>query len=394
MLKKRNMKNKGRARTKVFVKKTILFILLPLLSFSILYIIYDGTLSKSKANNKLYEHEYKKPIFQSPSSYNDNLKKDKIKTSLLLSSVGDCTLGSDTKFDPYGTLPAIIQQKNNDYSYFFKNVSHIFKSDDITTANLETTFTNATDRADKTFAFKGPPEYAKALALSGIEAVNLSNNHIYDYKQKGFNDTINALKANNIGYFSEGYKLLKDINGVKIGFLGYMGFNSNNEFLKKIKTDINDLKSKGYIVVINFHWGAESQYKPMQIQKNIAHFSIDNGADLIIGHHPHVVQSIEKYKDKMIFYSLGNFCFGGNTNPPDKDTFILQSKFNLEDNKLKSYDIKIIPCSISSKNNVNDYSPIPLEGDNKIRVIDKINKLSPDLGFNITDNFTNIEVHD
>lgn len=392
MVKRKNLKNR---RTKKIIKKTVLFILFLLLLVSTIYVIYDYSSSKFKANKNSYKSDNRTPSSNSkePSAQNNIPPKNKVNRSLLLSSVGDCTIGSDTKFGTYSTLPTILQQNNNDYSYFFKNVAHIFKSDDITTANLETTFTNSTDRAIKTFVFKGSPEYAKALTIGGIDAVNLSNNHIYDYKQKGFDDTVEALKSNNIEYFGEGNKLLKNINGVKIGFLGYMGFNDNEEFLQKVKSDIQELKSNNYIVVINFHWGVESQYEPIQSQRNIARFSIDNGADLIVGHHPHVIQTIEKYKDKMIFYSLGNFCFGGNTNPSDKDTFILQTKFNIEDDTLKSYDIKIIPCSISSRDNINDYSPIPLDGDNKIRVINKINTLSPNLGFNITDTFTNVVIN-
>lgn len=392
MSKNRTVRRKKTNKRKFLIKIIFVFALFPLLLFSIAYITYNSTLLKFN-NTKEYKTQNKRSISEELNLNNSTKSNNpKIKSSLILTSVGDCTLGSDTKFGNNGTLPTIIQQKNNDYSYFFKNVNQIFNNDDITTANLETTFTNTADRAEKAFVFKGSPEYAKSLILGGIDTVNISNNHIYDYKQRGFNDTINTLKSNNIAYFGEGNKVIKNINGVQIGFLGYMGFNDNKEFLTKVKADIDSLKSMKCIIVINFHWGVESQYYPIQPQKNIAHFAIDNGADLIIGHHPHVIQGIERYKNKIICYSLGNFCFGGNTNPTDKNTFIFQCKFNLQDNKLNSYDVKIIPCSISSKDNINDYCPTPLEGDRKNNVIDKINNLSPNLGFKITDNFTNIKV--
>ncbi|MFD3156023.1 CapA family protein [Haloimpatiens sp. FM7330] len=317
-------------------------------------------------------------------------KKDSY-TEILLTSVGDCTLGTDTKFGYSNSLPCVLDRNNKDFSYFFKNVSSIFKADDFTTANLETTFTTANKKASKAFNFKADPEYAKALSIASIDAVNISNNHIHDYLQKGFDDTKTALKNHNVPFFGEGEKFVTTIKGHKFGFLGYQAWSDNQNFLNKIKSDINELKSQGCTIVINFHWGIERNYQPYNVQKNIAHFSIDNGADLIIGHHPHVVQTIEKYKDKIICYSLGNFCFGGNFNPKDKDTFIFQTKFKFKNNDLTGYDTKIIPCSISSKTNINDYCPTPLKGNEKERVLNKLRRLSPTYKNSIKNNFVPVK---
>lgn len=317
---------------------------------------------------------------------------EKKMTEVIISSVGDCTIGTDDNFYKPASLPAMVQNQNNDMSYLFKNVAEIFKNDDITTANLETTFTTSTIKKQKQFNFKGDPQLAKSLTLGFIEGVNLSNNHIYDYNQQGFDDTIKALKENNINYFGEGYKWLTTAKGMKFAFLGYQGWGYDTKYLENLKTDIQSLKAQNYIVIINFHWGEESQYTPNSVQKYLAHYSIDNGADLIIGHHPHVVQGIEKYKDRYICYSLANFCFGGNSNPPDKDTFIFQSSFKFTDNELSSIGVKVIPCSISSVSSKNDYSPTPLNDTNKVRFLDKLNKLSINLDKNINDEFYFIDL--
>ncbi|WP_251861316.1 CapA family protein [Clostridium sp. Marseille-Q2269] len=125
---------------------------------------------------------------------------------------------------------------------------------------LETTFTNATKKVPKTFNFKADPEYAKALTLGNIDMVNISNNHIHDYGEKGLQDTMNTLKNNNITFFGEGNKTIKDIKGIKFGFLGYMGFENTDEIKSKIKNHISDLKNNNCkIVIVTFHWGGRRQ---------------------------------------------------------------------------------------------------------------------------------------
>ena len=281
---------------------------------------------------------------------------------------------------------------NNDFSYYFKNVYSILSKDDVTIANLETTFTNSEDRADKQFNFKASSDYAKSLTLGSIEGVNLSNNHIYDYKEKGFLDTKLALEKENISYFGEGSKWKTKIKDQSFGFLGYRGWDLDKDFLGKLKADIIELKNSNSVVVINFHWGNEKAYYPIDAQKELAHFAIDNGADIILGHHPHVIQGIEQYKNRIIAYSLGNFCFGGNANPSDKTTFIFQSNLKFVNNRLTSIGVRAIPCSISSVDYTNDYCPTVLKGDAKLNLLNKLNKISNNSDFKISDNFFYINV--
>lgn len=394
---KRLKRNKEKQKKfKTILLLILIVILLIFISFGLTYaILSKRATNKEKTQNTLVNNvETNKNQIAKDDIDDDKKNTDELsQKEIIVTSVGDCTIGHDTSFSYTNSLPAILNKNNNDFSYFFKNVSDIFKSDDITTANLETTFTNSTIKAEKQFTFKAPPEYAKALKLGYIEGVNISNNHIRDYLDAGFNDTISTLQAEKIDFFGEGYKWNTEVKGVKFGFLGYKGYYSDKNFLNTIKKDIASMKAENRIVIINFHWGDENSYTPNSTQKSIAHFAIDNGADLIIGHHPHVIQGLEQYKDKIICYSLGNFCFGGNVNPSDKDTFIIQTKFIIKDNKLTSYAVRAIPCSISSVNYINDYCPTPMVDSRKKGLLDKVNSLSINLKFALSDDFSLIDVN-
>lgn len=318
--------------------------------------------------------------------------KPKDTAEIIISSIGDCTLGYDSKFGYAGSFPYVFEKEGKNYSYFFKNTRDIFKADDITTANLETTFTDSTHRANKLFNFKAPASYAKILNEGYIEAVNISNNHIYDYGKEGFDDTKKALTANNIAYFGEGSIYVKEIKGIKLCFLGYRGFTYDNNFLKEIKNDITNYKNQNCTIIINFHWGIENAYYPDSVQKYLAHYAVDCGADLILGHHPHVIEGAEQYKNRFIFYSLGNFCFGGNFNPGDKDTFIVQSKLKYTDKRLTSVGVRVLPCKISSVSNYNDYCPAIIEGNLKDALLAKLNKLSLTSDLKLSDKFTELQI--
>jgi len=344
----------------------------------------NNNVSDIKSNKTTNKNEYENNI--------DN--KENNTTEVVISSVGDCTIGTDDKFY-WHTFTDVFNKQKGDYSYFFKNVVNYLSNDDYTTANLETTFTNSNDKANKLFAFKAPPSYAKILKEGSIESVNVSNNHTLDYKQKGFDDTLKTLKNENIEYFGMNNKLIKNIKGEKFGFLGYKTWGITTQFKNKLKKDIEYLKKQNCIVIINIHWGKENHYVPESYQRKIAHLAIDYGADIIIGHHPHVIQCIEKYNNRFICYSLGNFCFGGNNNPKDKDTFILQHKYIFKDTKLIKLGIRVIPCSVSSVKNINDYCPTPLYGDEKKRFFKKFTSISPNYGFKIdNDNYFIINISD
>ena len=332
----------------------------------------------------------KKQTTTSSSSYNAQLdtvtlkkkgknQKKSDSVSLTISSAGDCTLGTDENFSYTSSLNAYYDLYGADY--FFKHVKSIFEKDDLSIVNMEGTLTEETTRELKTYAFKGPVEYTSILSGSSIEAANLANNHSSDYGVKSYSDTIKALEDAGVSTF--GYNRIKifKIKGVKVGVTGIYELEDHQDRATQVKENIKALKKAGaQIIIINFHWGAEKVYVPDENQKALAHLAIDEGADLVIGHHPHVLEGVEKYKGKYIAYSLGNFCFGGNSNPEDTDSMIVQQTFTIKNGKLtKSSKLKIIPCSITSSSGYNDYCPAPLTGSEKKRVLKKVEKYSEGL---------------
>lgn len=297
--------------------------------------------------------------------------------SITVSMVGDCTLGTDVNFDQSTSFDAFYQMKN-DPGYFFQNVKDIFTADDFTVANMEGTLTTSNDRQQKTFAFKGNPSYTEILTQGGVEATNLANNHSHDYGDQSYEDTIQYLEAAGITTFGYDRTAVMDVKGIKVGLIGIYELKDGLGRQQQVIDTIQEVKDQGaQVIIVSFHWGTEKSNIPDDIQKTLAHLAIDQGADLVVGHHPHVLQGIEKYQGKNIVYSLGNFCFGGNKNPSDKDTMIFQQTFTVENGELVEDDVtNIIPCSLSSESGYNNYQPMVLEGSEKERVLQKIEEFS------------------
>ncbi len=297
---------------------------------------------------------------------------------ITLSFTGDCTLGTDANFNRSTSLPAYYDA--NGPEYFLENVRDIFASDDLTVVNLEGTLTESTTRVDKKFAFKGDPAYTKILSSSSVEAANLANNHSHDYGEASYTDTIEALEEEGIRSFGYDETVIMDVKGVKVGLTGIYELADHLGREEQVKTNIQHLRDQGAeIVVCSFHWGIEREARPNSTQVTLAHLAIDAGADLVIGHHPHVLQGIEQYHGKTIAYSLGNFCFGGNSNPGDKDTMILQQTFTVINGVVEKASLYTIPCSLSSVSSHNDYRPTPAEGTEAERIEEKIRTRSEGL---------------
>ena len=296
--------------------------------------------------------------------------------SLTLSVVGDCTLGTDEYFDYDTCLNAYYENYGADY--FMANVKSIFSKDDLTIANFEGTLTESTEREDKQFAFKAPASYANILTAGSVEAVNTANNHSHDYGEESFNDTLKALDTANILHFGYDETAVTEVKGVKVGLVGIYELNDHLGREEQLKQNIAKVKQDGaQLIVVIFHWGNEKEEVPDENQKTLGHLAIDEGADLVCGHHPHVLQGIEEYKGKNIVYSLGNFCFGGNAYPSDMDTIIFQQTFTIDQNGVKDDNVtNIIPCSISSDSDYNNYQPTPAEGEEATRIMQKIQKRS------------------
>ncbi len=307
--------------------------------------------------------------------------KRKNKTvSFTISAVGDCTFGTDENFAYEGSMPAKYDEVG-DFNYFFENVKSVFDEDDLTIVNFEGTLTDSTTREDKQFAFKADKSYAEILTDGFVEAANLANNHSKDYGEQSYNDTMDALDEAGITNFGYDRVAIKKVKGIKVGLVGTYVLADGLGVKDSMEKNIQDLKDEGaQVIIASFHWGEEKAEYPNDVQVELAHAAIDAGADLVLGHHPHVLQGIEQYKGKNIVYSLGNFCFGGNMYPSDMDTMIFQQTFTLKGGKLQEDNVtNIIPCSISSVEDYNNYQPTPAAGEKETEILNKITQRSQGL---------------
>ena len=325
------------------------------------------------------ESQKKKPDDRMESVIESETDTEGEPAEILLSFTGDCILGTDEFFAWDTGLPAYYDLYGSEY--FLKNVRSIFEEDDLTIVNMEGTLTEETTRVDKQFAFKGDPEYIKIMTSSSVEAANVANNHSHDYGEKSFQDTVQTLEKNGIKSFGYDDVAVLEVKGIRVGMFGIYELDDHLERIPQVKQDIAKLKDQNVdIIVAVFHWSNELVTVPDENQVTLAHLSIDEGADVVVGHHPHVVQGIDEYKGKIIAYSLGNFCFGGNTHPTEMDTFIFQQKFILDGKRnITGSEYKVIPCRVSSETTYNNYQPTPLVEEEAKETMDKIEERSQEI---------------
>ena len=275
------------------------------------------------------------------------------KETFTITMVGDCTLATDAM--SYGGEGTFVYVVGDDYDYPFDNVRYLFEDDDFTIVNLECNLTDVATVSDKMFAFRGPTAYTNILTGSSVEFVSYANNHRYDYGYEGYDETIAALDDAGLAYCLRNDAVLYETeSGLKVGvYAGYFEFDEAD-----MRADIQSLRDQGADVVIaSLHWGDEGTYQPLEDQKYYGHVAIDAGADIVYGHHPHVLQPMEEYGDGIIFYSVGNFSFGGNTNPRDKDTVIVRQEIIRENGEVRLGETELLPCCVSSSPDYNTYQP-------------------------------------
>ena len=367
---KKNSRYQQVRRQKMMLAGGGLLLLLLVIIFSARACISSRKAAEAAALQKAQEEAAAKKAEEAAKA----AQKDPV--SLTISVVGDCTLGTDETFDYDTSLNAYYDSNGKDY--FFQNVKSIFSADDLTIANFEGTLTDSDTREDKTFAFKAPAEYAQILTSGSIEAVNTANNHSHDYGDQSYTDTLTALDNEGITHFGYDDTAVMDIKGVKVGLVGIYELNDHLGREQQLKDNIAKVKADGAeLVIVIFHWGNETETVPDTNQMTLGRLAIDEGADLVCGHHPHVLQGIETYKGKNIVYSLGNFCFGGNSSPSDMDTMIFQQTFTITSDGVQADNVNnIIPCSISSADGYNNYQPTPATGDEATRIKSKIDERS------------------
>lgn len=313
-----------------------------------------------------------------------------------LSATGDVTMGNYVGQE-YSNSFNQMYDSTGDYGYFFKNVANYFAEDDFTIVNLEGCLTTSNNPAPgRTYNIKGDPSYTNILLEGNVEAVGMENNHRRDFEQEGTRDTVAALEAANLPYAYNENLGYYEVNGIKIGWVAVNAASWGASVEPTLEEGLKKLSEECDLVLACCHWGIEREYYPTAYQRELGKKCIDWGADLVIGHHPHVLQGMEEYNGKIILYSLGNFSFGANKNPSDKDTMIYQQTFKFAKTTAGNGEVTIslldeteanmIPCSISSVSSRNDYCPTPLTGSEGQRVINRMNTFSKDFGIHVDEN--------
>ena len=312
-----------------------------------------------------------------------NLKDEINDNEIIISFVGDCTLGTGAN---YSYSHSFIEKYNkvNDDSYFFSGVSSKLETDFLTIANLEGVLSNQKLPLNpKKYNYKGPSKYANILKVGSVEMVNVANNHTYDYYKKGYDDTLESVKNYNVLSFGYNNYQIVEVKDVRIGIFGLTGwdYGSTKKEIDKALNYFHDMDIK--LVIGNFHWGEMDTHYHNNTQELIAKYAIDKGVDLVIGHHSHVLQGIEKYKDKYIVYSLGNFVYGGIYYPYDSDSMILRMHYKIENGEINNNNIEIVPVSITSSGKLNDFKPKILTGKQRERVLKNILSYSTNFNYNL-----------
>jgi len=311
----------------------------------------------------------------------EDISDDEVIT-ITISAAGDVSLGNHQNQDYYYSFRQAYDQAE-DEGYFFENVLDILGADDFTIMNLEGVLTLSENMAEGlTYNIKGDPEYVDILTAGSVEGVSMGNNHRLDYGEGGSRDTVAALEQAGIVYAYDNITGIYETKGIRIGFVSVNEAYWGAKVEKTMQEGIKALQEEGAdLILACCHWGTELEYYPEDYQTILGEKCIDWGADLVIGHHPHVLQGVDIYKGKYIIYSLGNFCFGANRNPSDKDTMIFQQTFTFRNGTLEEDgEVRVIPCYVSSVSARNDFKPTLAEGEEARRIIDRINEYSSGFG--------------
>ena len=301
-----------------------------------------------------------------------------------ISATGDVTIGGDRRKSGKNVFDKQLEQEPSGLDFPFENTREIFEADDMTLVNFEGTLTTTKSKTKNSFSFAAPPEYVQVLTSGSVEAVSLENNHIMDHGEQGYEDTCQTLHGAGILYSGHlGSSIYTTETGVDIGMLSYQTFNGNYaNIYASIEGDIQALRDAGCeLVIVSYHWGDEKDYVPNERQVPLGRTTIDAGADLVIGHHSHRINPIEEYKGRYICYSLGNFSFAGNTRPDDMETYIFQQRWRVypDTGIVENEGFRIVPCSISSQEKVNDFKPTPAQPEHSAEIVQRLRDLNKKL---------------
>ena len=293
--------------------------------------------------------------------------------SFTLTFAGDCTFGGSEQ--SYSVGVSFINTVQDNYTYPFENVIEYFENDDFSMVNLEGVLADNRSSVVKKHVFRGPTHLVNILTENSVEAVTIANNHTMDHGQAGYDSTTATLTEAGVIYAEQDSSFVYTTDsGLTLGVYAVSLSNLN---VDQITAAISALDADPNIdiVVLAAHWGFENTFRPGDQQKIIGHAAIDAGADIVFGTHPHVLQPIEEYNGGIIYYSLGNFSFGGNGSPKDYDTaFVQQEVIREVDGTVHLGELTVIPCSISTNPRQNDFRPTPYAADTKeyARIMSKL----------------------
>ncbi len=296
--------------------------------------------------------------------------------TLILSFIGDCSIGDSFSSRNYDKGYAKTVDKNG-YDWPFSLVRSYLDADDVTVANLEVVFTTGKKQANKGINLAADPKYVQVLLHSGVDVVNTANNHSFDFLAAGYQESMKTLDDAGISHFgtiSPGTVSMTDqilaynVKGIKIGFVGFTYPQDSD--IKRIEKRIQSLRDQGCsLVIASLHWGRELRTAPNSGQYSYAKKILDLGADVIYGHHPHILQPVHFYKGKPIFYSVGNFTFG-TMGIADPDTGIFQLRYRLTKEGPELVNFTVIPCRTQG---TGDYRPYELKEETERQAM--LNKL-------------------
>ena len=301
---------------------------------------------------------------------------------ITLTFAGDCTLGTEesTRKNP-DSFDRFVEK--NGYGYFFANFRDIFSRDDCTVVNCECVLSDSSDGevTSKSFRFRGPEDYVNILKEGSVEAVSLANNHTHDYSEQGLANTKRVLEEAGIGWAWDEYFWILEKDGIRIAFASVdYGIYQRSRYI--IRDKLLRMREDGEInaVVVLVHEGTEYFPKHMAKQELYGEFYVTEcGADLVIMHHPHVLQGVRILQGRSIFYSLGNFVFGGHNRVSRGEgtnslyTLAVQARLYFsDDGTYTGQQIVLYPAYDSGTDPDNNYQPVRVTAEEAVPVMEAV----------------------
>lgn len=297
-------------------------------------------------------------------------------TRVRLTFTGDVTLGCEEKVRQEETsFEQVAAARGLDS--FLANVKALFAQDDLTVVNLEGVLSDssADENTEKTYRFRGSTAYTSILTGASVEAANLANNHTRDYGERGYRDTVAALDAAGVGHFGGREVYFFDKGNVRLAFLGMSYTEETKKEKAWLKQEIARLKQEegASAVIFLYHGGQEYGAGRNERQQEIARLAVDAGADLVVMHHPHVVQGMSVLDNRSVFYSLGNFCFGGNQRVKAMESLVVVAELTFsDDGEYLGQQMTLHPAHVSGTSSRNDYQPCLVSGDEARAVMRRV----------------------